>query len=123
MGIYCVYFQTQYNAFFSILQRLIPDDWMLQYTICNAVDYKDNNEVNKYIVTIIKYILPFKLNPDGPGAAEPKKCPSFESCLSTASIKGASLNILRCLSPQININMLVRRVLYQQFFHQTTPIY
>ena len=68
-----VYFSdTVCCNYLSILQRLIPYDWMLQCSICNTMDYKDDIEANEYIMTIIKYILPFKLNTDDPRATEQK---------------------------------------------------
>ena len=54
------------------------------------MDYKDDIEANEYIMTIIKYILPFKLNTDGPSATK-KKSPGFELCILTAFINGAIL--------------------------------
>ena len=67
-----VYFSdiVRFNCL-TTLQRMIPDDWMLRYTLCNSADYKETIEDNMCIVTIVKLICPFEFYHDGPGATDP----------------------------------------------------
>ena len=72
----------------TTLQQVIPDGWMLHCILCNAVDYKDTVESDRYIITIVKSILLFELDPDGLGTTEPQQCPGYEQYLTTSVIEG-----------------------------------
>ena len=64
---------------------------MVRCILCNAADYKDNIDANRYIITILKLVLPFELDPDGLGTKDPQQCHSYEPCLTVNAIKSAVL--------------------------------
>ena len=75
---------------------------MLSCTLCNAAGYTDAVESHRYIITIVKLILPFELDPNGSGIMEPEQYPDYEQYLTTVIIESAVLqNIIITFSTRL----------------------
>ena len=95
---------------------------MLRCTVCNAVDYKDTIKYNRYMITIVNLILPFELDPDGPGATEPQKYPGYEPCLTTSATESAVLQNFT-IAPSASIHQDTNKVRIDTIIHPLDNTY